>query len=101
MIAENFYTVIVDNIPVIAPDERNEAKRFINLIDALYDVKVKLLASAAAGPQELYCATQGRESFEFARTASRLIEMRSRAYLALPHGLGEKVSGDTTGLVET
>ncbi len=100
-IAENFHTLVVDNIPVIKPDERNEAKRFINLIDALYDMKVKLLASAAAEPHELYQAVQGREAFEFDRTVSRLIEMRSKDYLALPHGLSEKVSGDTTGLVET
>jgi cell division protein ZapE len=100
-IAENFHTLFVDNIPVIKPDERNEAKRFINLIDALYDQRVKLLASAEAGPSWLYLATQGRESFEFARTVSRLVEMQSEEYLALPHGRGDLVSGDVTGLVET
>jgi cell division protein ZapE len=100
-IAENFHTVFIDDIPVIGTDERNEAKRFINLIDALYDLRVKLVVSAEAEPDGLYRATQGREAFEFARTASRLIEMRSMEYLALAHGLGDKVSGDITGLVET
>ncbi len=100
-IADNFHTVIVDRIPLLDADKRNEPKRFITLIDALYDRKVKLLASAAAEPVGLYLGTQGREAFEFARTASRLIEMRSRDYLALPHGLSGLTSGDITGLVET
>lgn len=100
-IAENFRTLIVDRIPVIKAEERNEAKRFINLIDALYDQKVKLLASADAEPDDLYKAEQGREAFEFARTASRLTEMRSEEYMALPHGRGDIVSGQITGLVET
>ncbi len=91
----------MDHVPIIKGEERNEAKRFINLIDALYDQRVKLLLSAAAEPSQLYPAGQGREAFEFARTASRLIEMRSTEYLALPHGLGDVVSGDITGLVET
>jgi cell division protein ZapE len=100
-IAENFHVLFVDNIPIIGPEQRNEAKRFINLIDALYDQRVKLIASAEAEPERLYCAEQGREAFEFARTVSRLTEMRSTEYMALPHGLGDVVSGDTTGLVET
>jgi cell division protein ZapE len=100
-ISENFHVLVVDNIPVIKPDERNEAKRFINLIDALYDRKVKLIASAAVEPDRIYFAEQGREAFEFARTVSRLTEMRSADYMAMPHGLGDKVSGDITGLVET
>ncbi|MCW2274224.1 cell division protein ZapE [Rhodoblastus acidophilus] len=100
MIAECFHALVVDNIPVITPDERNEAKRFINLIDALYDKRVKLLASAAGEPHELYRAPEGREAFEFERTVSRLIEMRSKDYLALPHGsIG--ASGDMAGLVDT
>ena len=93
-IAENFHTVIVDDIPVIDKSRTNEAKRFILLIDALYDQQVKLLASAAAEPHELYVAQEGREAFEFSRTVSRLMEMRSAAYLALPHGrLGAAPSG--------
>jgi cell division protein ZapE len=101
VIAENFRTLIIDGIPVIKAEERNEAKRFINLIDALYDQKVKLIASAEAEPDDLYRAAQGREAFEFARTASRLTEMRSAEYMALPHGRGDIVSGEVTGLVET
>jgi len=85
-IAREFHTVIVDHIPVLDYDRRNEAKRFIILIDTLYDHAVKLLASAAAQPDELYEAAQGFEAQEFKRTASRLIEMRSQAYLSLPHG---------------
>jgi cell division protein ZapE len=99
-ISENFHALIVDHIPIIGGEERNEVKRFINLIDALYDQRVKLFASAAAQPDGLYSGA-GREAFEFTRTASRLIEMRSTEYMALPHGRGDAVSGDITGLVET
>ncbi|MCJ2034149.1 cell division protein ZapE [Methylobacterium sp. J-068] len=101
-VARAFHTVIVADIPVMGPDNRNEAKRFITLVDTLYDAHVKLLASAAAEPQDLYTATEGREAFEFDRTVSRLIEMRSSEYLALPHGAGDSgASGSSTGLVET
>ncbi len=83
-------------------DQRNEAKRFIILIDTLYEHHVKLVASAAAEPHQLYTAAQGREAFEFDRTVSRLIEMRSEDYLALPHGrVDSAASGDSGGLVET
>ena len=99
-IAREFHTVFVDRIPVLAGGERNAAKRFITLIDALYDGKVKLVASAEAEPEALGAEQDGAEAFEFARTASRLIEMRSRDYLAEPHAAkGE--SGDLGGLVET
>jgi len=101
-IAENFHTVIVDAIPVIRDDERDIAKRFILLIDSLYDQHVKLIASAAAEPDALFLGTGGREVFEFDRTVSRLIEMRSAAYLGLAHGsVASLGSGATTGLVET
>lgn len=85
-IAHEFHTLIVDHIPVMDHDRRNEAKRFIILIDTLYDHAVKLIASAQTAPDDLYTATRGYEATEFARTASRLMEMRSQSYLGLPHG---------------
>jgi cell division protein ZapE len=101
-LARTFHTIMIDDIRVIPAACRNEAKRFITLIDTLYDSHVKLVASAAAEPSELYLATDGREAFEFERTASRLVEMRSEAYLALPHGpIGSYGSGNASGLVET
>ena len=99
-LADQFHTLILDDIPIMDLDKRNEAKRFIVLIDELYDTQTKLIASAAAEPHELYRATSGREAFEFDRTASRLIEMRSHDYLALPHGR-TPLGGTSTGLVET
>jgi cell division protein ZapE len=101
-LARDFHTLLLERIPVMGEAERNEAKRFITLIDALYDRNVKLLASADAEPTGLYRATEGREAFEFDRTASRLIEMRSADYLARPHGRADSgASGSTAGLVET
>src|SRR3954447_20195991 len=100
-IAHEFHTVILDGIPVMDFPQRNEAKRFIALIDTLYDNAVKLVASAAAEPTALYLATEGYEANEFKRTASRLIEMRSEEYLSLPHGHNVRGSGSTEGLVET
>jgi len=94
--------LILDGIPRMGFPERNEAKRFIILIDTLYDHRVKLLASAEAQPPELYAADSGPEVFEFDRTVSRLIEMRSDEYLSMPHGRPDsEASGRTTGLVET
>jgi cell division protein ZapE len=101
-IAHEFHTLVLDHIPVMDFDDRNEAKRFIILVDTLYDNAVKLVASAAAEPDALYVADDGFEANEFKRTASRLIEMRSQAYLALPHGHGHMVAaGSSEGLVET
>jgi cell division protein ZapE len=100
-IAERFHTVLIDRIPVLSPAERNEARRFIILVDALYDMRVKLIASAAAEPEALFIGAEGAEAFEFARTASRLFEMRSADYLALPHGRDGLRSGDLAGLAET
>ncbi len=101
-IARTFHTLVLDDIPVLGFERRNEAKRFIILIDALYDHHVKLVASAEAEAHALYVADEGREAFEFDRTVSRLIEMRSTDYLALPHGPADSAaSGATTGLVET
>ena len=78
-IANNFHTVIMDGIPVLRPEQRNAARRFINLIDTLYDGRVCLIASAAAEPNQLYAAGDG--AFLFERTASRLTEMRTDGYL--------------------
>jgi cell division protein ZapE len=101
-LAHDYHTLLIDRIPVMDYPERNAAKRFIALIDTLYDNAVKLMASAAADPVSLYVATDGYEANEFKRTSSRLIEMSSESYLALPHGHKDSVaSGSTTGLVET
>jgi cell division protein ZapE len=101
-LARAYHTILLDGIPVMTEAERNEAKRFITLIDTLYDRHVKLVASADAEAPDLYTAETGREAFEFERTVSRLIEMRSREYLALPHGKPDsEASGASTGLVET
>ena len=101
-LARDYHTIIIDRIPVMDHAERNAAKRFIALIDTLYDNAVKLMASAEAGPVSLYLATEGNEASEFKRTSSRLIEMSSESYLALPHGRKDSsASGSSTGLVET
>ncbi|MFN9378282.1 MAG: cell division protein ZapE, partial [Novosphingobium sp.] len=83
-IAQTYHTVILVGIPKMGPENRNEAARFVTLIDALYEQKVKLLATADAAPEELYAAGDGR--FEFERTVSRLMEMQSDDYMALGHG---------------
>ena len=82
-LASAFHTLMIDNIPRLGPEKRNEAARFVALIDALYEAKAKLIASAAAGPDGLY--PDGDGAFEFQRTASRLHEMRSEAYLSAEH----------------
>src|SRR6478735_5783718 len=84
-IAQRFHTVIIVGIPVLTREMRNEAARFVTLIDALYEHRVKLLAAADAEPADLYPAGDGR--FEFERTVSRLEEMQSADYLEEGHGL--------------
>ncbi|RDC60072.1 Lactation elevated protein [Alteripontixanthobacter maritimus] len=83
-IAHAYHTVIIVGIPQMDRDMRNEAARFVTLIDALYENHVKLFATADAEPEDLYLSGDG--SFEFERTASRLMEMQSAEYLALGHG---------------
>ncbi|RVT94533.1 cell division protein ZapE [Sphingomonas crocodyli] len=83
-IARNYHTVIIVGIPLMGPDNRNEAARFKVLIDALYEHKVKLLATAEAEAVALY--PEGDGAFEFERTVSRLMEMQSQDYLAAGHG---------------
>lgn len=83
-IARAYHTVILVGIPQMGKDMRNEAARFVTLIDALYEHRVKFFATAAAEPKDLYVSGDG--AFEFERTASRLMEMRSDEYMALGHG---------------
>ncbi len=78
-VAQSFHTVLIDDIPQLNPEKRNEARRFINLVDTLYDAGVCLIASAEGEPDDLYDHGDGADLF--LRTASRLTEMRSEAYL--------------------
>jgi len=82
-IAHRFDTVFLEDIPQMGPEKRNETKRFIILIDTLYDNQVRLIASAEAMPEDLLTERRGTEGFEFDRTVSRLFEMRSADYLEL------------------
>jgi len=84
-IAHAYHTVIVVGVPVLGPENRNEAIRFTKLIDALYENNVKLFATAAAEPEGLY--PRGDGAFEFERTVSRLKEMQSADYMARGHGV--------------
>lgn len=84
-IAREFSTVLLADIPAMTKEMRNEAKRFVNLIDQLYEHKVKLICTAAVPPDKLY--PQGDESFEFKRTVSRLIEMQTERYLSEEHAV--------------
>lgn len=83
-LARHYHTLILVGVPQLSPEKRNEAARFVALIDALYEHKVKLLMSADALPQSLYPAGDG--AFEFERTVSRLMEMQSADYMASGHG---------------
>lgn len=87
-IARNYHTVIIVGVPLLGPEKRNEASRFKVLIDAFYEHKVKLLATADADPANLY--PEGDGAFEFERTVSRLMEMQSHDYLAAGHGSDEE-----------
>jgi cell division protein ZapE len=101
-LAHDYHTILIDRIPLMAYEQRNAAKRFIALIDTLYDNAVKVMASAEADPVSLYLATEGVEANEFKRTSSRLIEMSSESYLGLAHGRKDSAaSGSSAGLVET
>jgi cell division protein ZapE len=90
-LAEDFHTLLLSEVPVFAePQQDDAARRFIALIDELYDQGVKLIVSAAAAPETLYRGERLREIFQ--RTVSRLTEMQSEAYLARPHGRGGAVA---------
>ena len=81
-LAERYHTVIVENVPALTHDKHNEARRFMTLVDALYECRVNLVMSAETEPSALYQAGDG--AFEFERTASRLMEMRSQSYIEMP-----------------
>lgn len=82
-LATHFHTVILDGVPRLSPEQRNEAKRFMILIDTLYEHKVKAIIAADAPPDRLYA--EGAHTFEFERTVSRLMEMQAEDYRAAPH----------------
>jgi cell division protein ZapE len=82
-LARHFHTLVLDEVPRLGPENFDRARRFITMVDALYEHRCKLLASAAAGPDQLY--EKGENAAMFERTASRLMEMQSPEYLALPH----------------
>lgn len=78
-LARKYHTLFLEGIPALSPENRNEARRFVTLIDALYETRTRLVCSAAAQADDLY--PKGDGAFEFERTASRLIEMQSKSYL--------------------
>jgi cell division protein ZapE len=82
-LARGFHTVLLSGIPQMSAAQSNEARRFTWMVDVFYDARVKLICTAATAPDELY--RQGTHSSEFFRTVSRLTEMQSAEYLALPH----------------
>jgi cell division protein ZapE len=82
-IAMHFHSVLLDGVPRLAPEERNEARRLLTLIEALYEHRVHLICAAADQPDRLYPAGDGAS--EFRRVASRLLEMQSPDYLSLAH----------------
>jgi cell division protein ZapE len=82
-ISRRYHTLVLEGVPRLTEDRRNEAKRFMTLIDTLYEYKVKLVMSAATPPHDLYAGPT--HSFEFERTISRLMEMQSNDYLTSQH----------------
>jgi cell division protein ZapE len=82
-LATHFEALVLDGVPGLSPANFDEARRFITLVDALYEHRVKLFASADATPDQLYRSGEGAKAFE--RTASRLVEMQSQEYLELEH----------------
>jgi cell division protein ZapE len=85
-----YHTVVLSGVPRLTPDKRNQARRLVTLVDALYDRRVSLIVGAEAPPAELYPAGEG--AFEFRRTVSRLAEMQTRAYIESPPLTGEHAS---------
>ena len=84
-LAWKYHTLIMVGIPELGPENRNEAKRFVTFIDALYENNVKFLCCAEVSPEKLYA--EGHSHFEFQRTVSRLMEMQSKEYLAKGHAV--------------
>ncbi|MGH7006118.1 MAG: cell division protein ZapE, partial [Alphaproteobacteria bacterium] len=96
-IIQRYRTIFIDAVPVLDHPRRNEAKRFIILIDILYDHHVHVVVSAAAAPEKLYVAKTGTEAFEFDRTASRLFEMQSAEYLEAAATEAGQIAGSASG----
>jgi cell division protein ZapE len=86
-LAQRFAVMLISEIPRLSPETADQARRFTWLVDILYDHRVKVLASAAVPAEELYA--EGHNAQDFPRTVSRLVEMRTRDYMALPHALHE------------
>jgi len=91
-LADRFHTLLLTDVPEMGPAQHSEARRFTWLVDVLYDLRVKLMISAAVAPERLY--SKGRMANEFARTLSRLIEMQSREYVDAPRRVGSDWSSD-------
>ena len=83
MLTEHFHSLLLDNVPKLGPHNRNEAKRFVTLVDVLYEDGINLILSAEVEADTLY--EEGHGHFEFARTVSRLMEMQAEDYLDSPH----------------
>ncbi len=100
-IVREFDTVLVEGVPMMDGAMRNEARRFVALVDTLYDQNTRAVFSAQANPHALYQGTSGNEAFEFRRTASRLIEMQSEEYLNRFNSLAARPSAGTEHLTRT